>query len=846
VTPPEPDSLNGMPFQMNPGTSDSIKSMAIRIAAGSIGDLRHSVRVLRKSRGFTMITLLTLALCIGANTAIFSMVYALLLKPLPFPQPERIVEIYNTFPKAGLDKMPSNLVQYNDYKTNTASYDAVGLWAFSTSMVGEEGSAERTQYARCTAEMFDVLGLKPVIGQFFTLKNSQPGADNVIVLTQSYWESDFHEDPGVLDRTVRIDGKTVHVIGVAPRALEAFDARVKFVAPIAWTPDRINPQARFALGIPLYARLKPGVPVGQALAEAVAVEKRYYDTAPPQMKAFIDRAGHKIAVKPVQFERVQPVRSSLYLLQGGVIFVLLIGCINVANLLLTRANGRQGELAIRFALGASRGAIARQLLIEGLLLTLTGAALGIALAWGAIRIINRFSAKMLPNMLPFAIDGRVLGFTVILSIAVGLMIGMLPVAHILRANLMELIHRSSRSASGGRGVRALSSALVTGQVAVALVLLTGAGLLIHSFVNALAVNPGFDPRGLVTGRVALPAAYQVAARAATFQQELLQALKDIPGVSDAALASGVPFEGGLPINALTLKDSTLPPNSPQPGAFQVGASVGYFEALHIPLVTGRFFTAVDATASQRAYVVDEHFAQRYFPGRSAVGGHFTFGGVPTKDSDWSVIVGVVRNVPHNGVEDKSNIPFVYYPILSSRPGGLSVLVRSERPLGDLVGLLRAKLRAIDPAIALFETGTVQSAMDESFDNRRAVMLLLGGFAALALFLAALGIYGVLAYDVSQRTREIGIRGALGATRSQIVGLIMRQASWKVGIGLAVGLPSAFLLSSYMESLLFELKPTDPWAYVVVSFLLAAVAALASYLPARHAARIDPIEALRVE
>jgi predicted permease len=381
---------------------------------------------------------------------------------------------------------------------------------------------------------------------------------------------------------------------------------------------------------------------------------------------------------------------------------------------------------------------------------------------------------------------------------------------------------------------------------VALVLLTGAGLLIHSFTNAIGVSPGFDPQGLITSRVALPAAYRVAARSVTFQRELLQALKDIPGVSDAALATGIPFEGGLPLMALSLKETTLPPGAPQPGAYQVGASIGYFEALHIQLIAGRFFSQADATANQQPYVVDEHFAKRYFPGRSAVGAHFTFGAPPAKDSDWPVIVGVVRYVPHYGVEDKSNIPFVYYPLLSAQPVNLSLFARSARPSGDLAALLHAKMRSIDPAIALFETRTVQSVIDESFDHRRAIMLLLSGFAGLALFLAALGIYGVLAYDVSQRTREIGIRGALGATRSQIIGLIMQQGGWKIGLGLGVGLPSALLLSRLMESQLFDLNATDPWAYVFVSLLLVAVAALASYLPARHAARIDPIEALRVD
>lgn len=822
------------------------ESWLVRIISGATGDLRHAARLLVKSRAFTAITLLTLALCIGANTAIFSVVYALLLKPLPFPHPERIVEIYNTFSKAGLDKMPSDLVQYTDYKANTTSYDAVGLWGPSEDMVGEDTSAERIMGARCTAEMFDILGVKPLIGRFFDLQNSLPGEDRVIVLTQSYWKSHFQEDPGVIDRPVRMDGQTFRIIGVAPRALEAFDAQVKFVRPIPWTPDRINPQARFSLNTPLFARLKPGVSVGRALAEALGVERRYYETAPPQTKELLDRAGHRIAVGLVETERVQPLRSSLYLLQGGVMFVLLIGCINVANLLLTRANGRQGELAIRFALGASRGAIARQLLIESLLLTLTGAAVGVGFAWGAIRLINRFSAQMLPNLLPFALDGRVLGFTIVLSVAVGVLIGVLPVAHILRANLMELIHRSSRGASGARGVRAMSSILVTGQVAVALMLLSGAGLLIHSFANVLAVDPGFDPQGMVTGRIALPIAYRTAEGAAGFQQQLQQALEEIPGASGAGLATGVPFEGGLPVNALTLKDTTLAPGAVQPGAYQIGVSVGYFEAMRIRLVAGRLFEPGDTAPGRHVYIVDERFVQRYFPSRSAVGARFTFGDPPANDADWPVILGVVRNVPYNGVEDKSNIPFVYYPLLQSRSGGLNVFVRSPRPEGDVISSLRAKLHVIDPAIPLFDTRALQTVMDDSFDYRRAVMLLLGSFAALALFLAALGIYGVLAYDVSQRTREIGIRGALGATRGQIIGLIMRQGLWKTGIGLGVGLVSAMLLSRFMDTLLFGLKPTDPWAYLVVSLLLALVATVASYLPARHAAKINPTEALRIE
>lgn len=817
-----------------------------RFVSGFFGDVRYAVRVLAKARGFTFITLITLALCIGANTAIFSLVYALMLKPLPFPEPSRIVEIYNTFPKAGLNKMPSNVVQYLDYKRTGTSYETLGLWRTATGMLGEEGSAERIDVGVATWDFFDVLGVKPVIGTLFDPGSTAMGADRQVVLTQAFWETHFHEDPTVVGRSIQMDSIPWKVVGVVPRAFGAFDAQVKLIRAFAWGPEAENPNARFGLSTGLFARLKPGVSVQQAQAEAIAIERRYYDSAAAGQKQFLDRAGHKIRVGGVQVERVAPFKSSLYLLQGGVICVLLIGCVNVANLLLARANGRQSELAIRFTLGASRAVIARQLLVESVLLTVIGAGFGVGLAYGAIHAVNHFSARLLPHMLPFTMDARVLAYTAGLSIAVGFLIGVTPVVHMLRTNLLEIIHRTSRSASSSRGVRAMSSILVTGQIAAALVLLTGAALLIHSFTKALAVNPGFDPNNLITGRVALPAAYREAQRSVTFQVQFAQALKEIPGITDVAFGTGVPFQGGLPINALAIKDSNLPPDSPQPGAYQVGVSVGYFQAMRIQVLDGRVFTDDDTAKPGSKFIVDERFAHRYLSGSSPVGRRFTFGGPPTKDEDWPVIIGVVRNVPHNGIEDKSNVPFVYFPMKEIRPGGMNFFVRTQRAPTEVIALIREKLHVIDPSLPLFDTQTMPAVIASSLDYRRGIMLLLGGFAGLALFLSAIGIYGVLAYDVSQRTREIGIRGAIGATRAQVVGMIMRQGLWKTGVGLAIGVACAILLSHTMESLLFDLAPTDPWAYVAVALLLAAVAALASYVPARQAARIAPLEALRSE
>lgn len=826
-------------------SASSRESRVTATAAGLRTDLRHAVRLLAKSKGISAATLITLALCIGATTAIFSTVYALMLKPLPFNEPDRVVELYTSATKAGLDHMPANVPIYLDYTQNATSYETIGLWSFTYALFGEDDAVVRVPGARLTAELFQVLRVQPLLGQFFTAAQNKPGADNVIVLTQSFWQTQFAEDPNVLGREVRIDGKTFTVIGVAPRLFEAFDARVKFLQPLSWDENAANPQRRYGVGIQLFGRLKPGVTIGAADAEAKTLEKRYVDASPPQVKDFADRSGMTMNVGGVQDQRVQPVRPTLLLLQGGVAFVLLIGCVNVANLLLVRSNARQSELAIRSALGATRGVIARQLLVESLLLTSLGAALGLGLAWGALRVTNFYLAKMLPQSLPATLDLRVVGFAIGLTAAVGVLIGFIPVLHVLRTNLAEVIQRGTRGASAGRGVRLLSSTLVVAQVAFALVLLTGAGLLIHSFSRALQVDTGLRAEGVVTGGIAIPQSHRASDEAAqNLQQRLLQSLREIPGVSSVALGFATPFQGGLPINAFTLAEDTLPPGSPQPGAFRVIVSPGYFETLGLTLLEGRFYEEADRDPTRRVFVVDESFAQKFFPGRSALGGRFSFGGRPDNDADWPTIIGVVRDVPHNGVEEKSGNPFIYQVMQGGRPGRLTLFLRTDRPTADAVAALREKLRAIDPAIPLLDTGSLASAIGASFDNRRAVMLLLVAFAGLALFLSALGIYGVLAYDVAQRTREIGIRSAIGASREQVLGLILKQGLWKSCLGVGLGLAGAAALSHTMTSLLFDVKPTDPLVYLAVSLTLIAAALLASYLPARRAARIDPLLALR--
>ena len=807
-------------------------------------DIRYAFRQFRRSPGFALITILTLALGIGATTAIFSMVYSLMLKPLPFHEATRLVEIYNTAVKNELTKLPSSIRQYLDYSENATSYETLCLWRFFEGTFGEDSSVARLSGARATAGIFSLLRVQPVIGQFFTNDNNRPGEDKVAVLTQSFWETQFGQDPAVLEKTLRIDGEALRIIGVAPRVLEAFDARVKIIRPLTWTPQAAT--WRHALNVQLFGRLKPGVTIRQAAAESGIMTRRYYDGTSPSSREYMDRSGITDAVGSLQTERVESVKVGLYLLQGGVAFVLLIVCVNVANLLLVRTQARQPELAMRFALGASRGVIARQMLVESLVLAGLGALMGLALAWSALGVFNRYTAEILPQALPMMLDLRVLAFSVALTTVVGVGIGLLPVVHMLRARLTISMQRTSRGASAGRGVRAVSSILVVGQVAVALVLLTGAGLLVRAFVNAVTVEPGFDPSNVVTARIALPSAHRNSDQAAkALQERLIQALGEIPGVSSAALSFSTPFRNQLAPYALTLAEDPRLPGSPQPAASAITVTPGYLETMRLRLVEGRFFEPADAATGRQAFVVDESFARKFFAGRSALGGRFTNTGAPDKDAKWPTIIGVVRDVPHNGVEDRTGNPF-FYQLPQWRPTGLVLFVRTARPVADVISAIREKVRGIDSMIPLFGASTLESALEASFDNRRAVMLLLATFAGLALFLAALGIYGVLAYDVSQRTREIGIRGALGATRGQVIEMILKQGLWRAGVGLLIGLIGTRLLSGTMTSLLFEVKPTDPMVYVGVSVLLLLIAALASYLPARRAAKIDPIVALRCE
>ncbi len=820
---------------------------AMRWLDASAGDVRYAIRMFRKNPVLFAAAIITLTLCIGANTAIFSMLYALIIRPLPFHESGRIVEITNSWPKDHLDRWPGSVQQYEDFRDHTDTFVQLGLWEILECTVGEPDGPVRSFGVRATADMFGVLDVKPIAGRFFTMENNRPANDKVLVLTQSFWESRFRKDPGILGRSMQIDGASHQIIGVAPRELEAFDARIRFIVPLSWSPNDFRASFRYNMIPRLYGQLKPGTTIEAAYSQIAGLERRFYESAPPNVREPLDRSGHRMSVDTVQDRRTEPVRSRIYLLEGGVLFVLLIGCSNIANLLLARSNAREPELAVRIALGAERGTIVRQLFIESFLLSCTGAVLGLAFAWGTLKAANRFKEQLLPNALPFAIDSRVLGFTVFLAVATALFIGLFPVLHVLGRNLVAAISSQRQILSAGHSTRSVSGTLIVVQMAVTLMLLAGAGLLLRSFVKVLEVDAGFNPRQLITARVALPLDYRRGERGRQFPQTLLNQLRQIPGLKSLGLATDTPYQERpyFPY-AIEIRDYIAAANAPASSSYNLGASVSYMDTMQIPMIEGRWFRDADIADNRNRYVVDQDFAKRFFPGETAVGRYMNIGGVPANPEGWGEIIGVAANVHYLGVEEKTGLPFVYYPLKEVQMDGISIFLRGDRSASDLLTEVRKKVRSLDPSLAVFREGSMESFSSASFVERQAIMLLLCGFAGIALLLSAVGIYSVLACTVSQRMREISIRSALGATRRQVTKLILQQGLWRAGIGLVLGLAGSLLLSRFITSLLFDLRPTDPFSYGAVSILLLVVALLASYLPAQRAARIDPVIALRSE
>jgi putative ABC transport system permease protein len=792
-------------------------------------DLRYGLRMLRKHPSFSLIAIVTLALGIGANTAIFSVVNAVLLRPLPFRESDRLVIIRETklpqFSEFGVS--PGNFLAWQ--KQNTVFERMVAFGRPSFNLVGV-GDPEPIQGMRVTDGFFAMLGAQPHIGRDFLPEEDQPGRSNVVILSHGLWQRRFGADAKILNQTITLNSQNYTVIGVMPESFR-FNGDEAIWTPMAFAADQAqNHSGHFLSAV---GRLKHGVTLEQANAEMVAIAGRLAAQYPDS------NTGWSAKLVPLLEFNVRSIKPALLVLLAAVAFVLLIACVNVANLLLVRAAGRQRELAVRAAMGAGRARIMRQLLTESLLLALLGGAAGALLAKWGMNLLLAFAPQDLPRMSDVSLDGRALGFTAAITLLTGVIFGLLPALRASRPNLQETLKEAARgSTEGGRRQLAVS-ALVVLEVASALVLLVGAGLLGKSFWQLLRVDPGFNPDHALTLSVALPRTkYPEASQHAAFFRQLLEKVSALPGVQAAGVSNAMPLTNAFVLPFEIEGRPPLPPDASQQTNFYA-ISPGYLKAMGIPLRQGRYFTERDTQDAPPVAIINETMAQRMFPNENPIGKRLSFGRIPDKYE----IVGVVGDVKQDGL-DKATPLQAYGSRIGLTFPAMTLVARTAGEPTTMTEAIRNAVLQIDKEQPIARVRTLAQSLSISIAQRQFSMLLLGVFAAVALALAAVGIYGVLSYAVTQRTHEIGIRLAMGAGAREVLILIVGQGMKLALVGIAVGALGALASTRLMSGLLFSVSPTDPWTFASIAALLLAVALLACWLPARRATKVDPLIALR--
>jgi putative ABC transport system permease protein len=790
-------------------------------------DLRFGARMLVKQPGFTLIAVLTLALGIGANTAIFSIVNAVLLRPFPYQAPERLVILLERVSVTG--GFSPSYPNFVDWRAQNTVFEAISAVQQNESFnfTGTD-EPERLQGRRVSAEFFSTLGVKPLVGRDFLPEEDRADAAPAVILSYSLWQRRFGNDPSVIGKQLTLNNQSFSVVGITPPNFQ-FGAQADVTVPIGLQAERFRLRGRDP-GADVVARLKPQVSQQQAETELNLIAARLEQQYPESNK------NRRVRVVPLHERVVGDVRQPLLILLGAVGLVLLIACANVANLLLVRASARQREMAVRTALGASRRTLMRQLLTESVLLVVLGAALGILLAlWGA-----SFIASQLPDGIPRLqeanVDARVLVFTLAVSLLTGLLFGLAPALQASRPNLTEGLKEGERGSSGRR--QWLRSGLVIGEVALTLALLVGAGLLIQSFRRVLAVDPGFKAQNLLT--LQLSVNNSDVQQVANFFDQLQQNIRNLPGVTVVAVSNGLPFNtANYP--GFIIEGRPIPDN--KGSGLRYTVSPAYFQTMGIELLKGRLFTAEDTRDSQRVIVINEVLAQRHFPNEDPLGKRLK----ETPTSPSLEIVGVVRHVEHYNLDGRNSVQPQFYTNFNQNPAGRAhVLVRTAVEPLSLAAAVRAQVAALNKDQAVFNVRTMEQTVAQSVAPRRFSMLLLMVFAVVALGLASLGIYGLMSYTVAQRTREIGVRLALGAQSGNVLSLVIGQGMKLALSGVALGLVAAVALTRTIENLLFGVSATDPVTFAALALLLTLVALLACYVPARRATRVDPMVALRSE
>jgi len=814
------------------------ESRRSNLLADFLQDLRYAARILWKNPGFTAVAVIALALGIGANTAIFSVVNTVLLRPLPYKDPEQLVMVWEDASRHGYPRDTPAAANFVDWRDQNSVFSGMAAVEDGNFNLTGTGDPERLKGRRVSANLFPLLGVDPQLGRVFTAAEDQPGAQGVVVLSHRLWQRRFGGDPAIIGKTLTLNDEIHTVVGVMPARFKFPENDDELWVPIALTAQEAANRNRHYLEV--VARLKPGVTLAQAQSEMTTIGARLQQQYPES------NTDLGVAVTSLQEHLVGDIKPALLILLGAVGLVLLIACANVANLLLARAAIRQKEIALRVALGARRWRLLRQFLTESVLLATLGGILGLAIAYAGLLLLGSFIPENISQAREISLDLKVLGFTLLVSLLTGFIFGLAPAIQALRMNQSETLKEGGRDSVTGRSGKRLRGLLVTAEVAVSLVLLIAAGLLINSFLRLRNIDPGFKVDHLLTMKIELPQPkYEAFERRSAFYTDLVQRVQSLPGVQSAAVTTNLPLYRQGNSTSARLEGKPDPPPGQELIVVTRFISPAYFETMSIPLLGGRQFTDRDTETTPNVAVISETMARRFWPGENAIGKRLSFGRVRT-DADWIQVIGIVKDVRQFELNAEPR-PQVY---MSYRQGDFfppdDLVVKTDVEPASMAAAVRKAVWEIDKDQPVSNIKTMEEILAGSIARQRFSMLLLGVFAGVALLLAAVGIYGVMSYSVAQRTHEIGIRMALGAQTGAVLKLAVGYGLKLVFAGVLIGLVAAFALTRLMSTLLFGVTPTDPATFALISLLLVGVAAVASYIPARRATKVDPLVALRYE
>lgn len=806
-------------------------------------DIRYSGRMLWKHQLATLVSIVAFAVGIGVNTAMFSVAEAFLLHPAPFEKANRVVALVYSRPQQNIDMNGIAPAAYFDWQKEVRSFDRLGAYAWDEINLTGDGHAQKIQAFRISANLFEMLGVRPQLGRGFVGEEEQPGKDQEIILGHALWEQRYASDEHILGKNIKVDGKSYTVVGVMAKGFD-------FPMPAeAWIPlaiDAKERERRDSRWLWVLGRLKPGVSFSEASAEMRGIAQREAEAYPDT-----DKGWELRSMTLAESMTGDITREYTLLLMGAVAFVLLIACADVANVQFARMAGRTNEFAVRTAMGGSRWRVMRQLLTESLLLAGGGAAVGLLIAQWAIQMILSHMppdvAKFIAGWKTIRLDSNAFLFTLIIVVVCGMLSGMAPSLLASRSNLADSLKESGRGSTSSRARGRLRGALVVAEISLALVLLVGAGLLVKNFQGLLNVNESYSPRTLLTMNVTLSdTQYAKDSTRLALLEQVLERLSRLPGVESAAFVTHVPYSegGGVSTNAFSIEDRPLAARGELRNAIIETASPNYFGVMKIALLEGRLLTDDDGADAPPVAVVSESLARRYFPGEDPLGAHIKVGGIDSP-RPWMTIVGIVNDVHYSWIT-KENVPTIYGPFRQAPPYYTTILLRIPTDPFQLISAARAQIAAVDPELPPYNIKPMNRVITESIIGIAYVAAMMAVLGGIALVLASVGVFGVMSYSVSERVHEIGVRMSLGAQSADIVQMVLRSGMLLTILGLAIGLPVAFVLARALSSVLFGVEATDAFSFVGLPLLLAGVAALASYLPARRAARVDPLVALRYE